>query len=73
MTIPFTKAPPLPPRWSGSAPSQLDRIEATQARMEGKLDALLDALAGDGDQDDPPTMTLDGDLAGEARPEGEPL
>lgn len=53
--------------------TQLDRIEASLARVEGKLDVLLEALAADGEPDEPPAMTLDGELAGQARPEGEPL
>lgn len=52
---------------------QLDRIEASLARIEGKLDLLLEVLAADDEQGAPPLMTLDGELAGEARPEGEPL
>lgn len=44
---------------------QLDRIEATQQRIEAKLDALLDALADDGDEDQP-SFDLDGfELPGE--------
>ncbi|MDF3939928.1 hypothetical protein P3W66_07785 [Achromobacter denitrificans] len=53
--------------------TQLDRIEASLARVEGKLDVLLEALAADGELEAPPAMTLDGEMAGEARPEGEPL
>lgn len=73
MGIPETKAPLPPPGWKGPALSQMDRIEAGLARIEGKLDVLLEALASDGDQDELPGMTLDGEPAGEARPEGEPL
>ncbi|WP_166738237.1 hypothetical protein [Achromobacter aegrifaciens] len=51
----------------------MDRIEAGLARIEGKLDLLLEALAADGDQDELPGMPLDGEPAGEARQEGEPL
>ena len=53
--------------------TQLDRIEASLARVEGKLDVLLEALAADGELEEAPAMTLDGEMAGEARPEGEPL
>ncbi len=52
--------------------SQMDRIEARQVRIEEKLDLLLEALA-DGDQDELPGMTLDGEPAGVSRSEGEPL
>lgn len=52
---------------------QLDRIEAGMARIEGKLDVLLEALATDGDEDELPGVTLDGEPAGGARAEGEPL
>ncbi|WMD23039.1 hypothetical protein RAS12_11895 [Achromobacter seleniivolatilans] len=51
----------------------MERIEAGQVRIEQKLDLLLEALAADDEQDESPAMTLDGELAGEARPEGEPL
>ena len=40
---------------------QLDRIERNQRRIESKLDALLDALADEGD-DDEPQYDLDGNL-----------
>ncbi|WP_334159732.1 hypothetical protein [Achromobacter insolitus] len=50
----------------------MDRIEARQVRIEEKLDLLLEALA-DGDQDELPGMTLDGEPAGVSRSEGEPL
>lgn len=49
--IPETKAPPRPPG-GGPRPSQLDRIEAVQVRLEVKLDALLKALAEDADEED---------------------
>ena len=51
---------------------QLDRIEAAQQRIESKLDALLEALAEDGDEDQP-SFDLDGSLLGEARDLSEPL
>ncbi|QET71437.1 hypothetical protein [Bordetella bronchiseptica] len=68
--FPPVRSPSFPARGTSS---QKDRIEASLARVEGKLDILLEALAADGDQDEPPGMTLDGEPAGEARPEGELL
>ena len=70
MQFPPVRSPTLGGRATNS---QMDRIEATQARIEDKLDLLLGALAADGDQDELPGMTLDGEPAGEARAEGEPL
>ncbi len=70
MQFPPVRSPSSPPRETNS---QMDRIEARQIRIEEKLDLLLEALAADGDQDELPGMTLDGEPAGEARPEGEPL
>lgn len=68
----------FPPVRSPSSPargtiSQMDRIEASLARIEGKLNVLLEALAADGELEEPPAVTLDGEMAGEARPAGEPL
>jgi len=43
-------------------------------RIEQKLDFLLEALAAeDGNDDDPPALTLDGEPAGRPRIAGEPL
>lgn len=42
------------------------------ARLEAKLDVLLDALAG-GEDEDQPAHTLDGHPMGRERPEGQPL
>lgn len=53
-------------------PSQLDRIEAGQARIEAKFDALLDALADD--ENDGLNCDLDGNpLEGGERDEGKSL
>lgn len=68
--FPPVRSPSLPARGTNS---QMDRIEASLARIEGKLDVLLEALAADGELEEAPAMTLDGEMAGEARPEGEPL
>lgn len=48
----------------------LQRIEAGQARIEGKLDQLLDALAEDETQ---PQRTLEGDEAGRERDQTQSL
>jgi len=43
-------------------------------RIEQKIDLLLEALAAeDQDDNDPPALTLDGELAGRPRQQGEPL
>jgi len=49
-----------------SQPSQLDRIEA-------KLDALLDALADEGEEVERPELTLDGEAVGGERDDSQPL
>ena len=66
--------PPVrsPSSRSRETSSQMDRIEARQVRIEEKLDLVLEALA-DGDADELPGMTLDGEPTGAARSEGEPL
>lgn len=47
-------------------PSQLDRIEAAQLRLEAKMDALLDALADEQAGEEESRFDLDGNpLAGE--------
>ena len=46
--------------------TQLDRIEA-------KLDAILEALTDEPDPDDEPIRTLDGEIAGKARDDTQPL
>lgn len=53
--------------------TQLDRIEARLARVEEALQLLLEALATDGELEEPPAMTLDGEPAGGGRPDGELL
>jgi hypothetical protein len=50
----------------------MESLDARLARIEDKLDALLDALAGDQDEDHP-AHTLDGHPMGRERPEGQPL
>ncbi|MGQ4661331.1 hypothetical protein [Lysobacter sp. F6437] len=45
--------------------------EATLARIESKLDALIDALAGEDEEQD--ITTLDGDAAGGERDQTEGL
>ncbi len=52
---------------------QLDHIEAAQARIEQKLDALLAALAAEGDVEDPAPLDLDGNPCGAEREAGTPL
>lgn len=47
-------------------PTQLDRIEA-------KLDALLEALADEGEEMDQPQLTLDGEAVGGERDNSQPL
>ena len=42
-------------------------------RIEGKLDGLLDALAEEEEGEPEPQTTLDGDLVGAERDEGQPL
>jgi hypothetical protein len=49
-----------------SEPTQLDRIEA-------KLDALLDALADEGEEMEQPELTLDGEAVGGERDDTQPL
>lgn len=51
---------------NASEPSQLDRIEA-------KLDALLEALADEGEETEQPQLTLDGEAVGSERDESQPL
>jgi len=63
---PSSKAPLPPPDWDGSRPTQLDRIEA-------KLDALLEALADEGEEMDRPELTLDGEALGGERDDSQPL
>lgn len=46
--------------------SQLDRIEA-------KLDALLEALADEGEETEQPVLTLDGEAVGGERDDSQPL
>lgn len=59
--------PPSPPRPpSRNNPTQLDRIEA-------KLDALLDALADEGEETEQPQLTLDGEAVGGERDDSQPL
>lgn len=53
--------------WCESAePTQLDRIEA-------KLDALLEALADEGEETEQRELTLDGEAVGGERDESQPL
>jgi hypothetical protein len=49
-----------------ATPTQLDRIEA-------KLDALLDALADEGEEMEQPELTLDGEAVGGERDDTQPL
>lgn len=42
-------------------------------RIEARLDRLIAELAGETEPDQPPAKTLDGEPAGAARYEGEPL
>lgn len=49
-----------------SEPTQLDRIEA-------KLDALLEALADEGEEMEPRELTLDGEAVGGERDDSQPL
>ncbi|MCG7328046.1 hypothetical protein [Achromobacter sp. ACRQX] len=46
--------------------TQLDRIEA-------KLDALLEALADEGEEMERPELTLDGEAVGGERDDSQPL
>lgn len=50
-----------------------ETVPPALARIEAKLDALLEALAEEDQRDEAPALTLDGELAGSPRPEGEPL
>jgi len=52
--------------------SQLNRIEQGIARLEAKVDALLDALA-EADDEDEQQFDLDGNPLGGLRSTGEPL
>lgn len=52
---------------------RLARIEASQQRIEAKLDRLIAALADEQDDEDKPQRTLDGEPAGQARNEGDTL
>lgn len=65
MNPPESKAPAPPPGWSGPRPTQLDRIEA-------KLDALLEALADEGEEAEV-RITLDGEVVGGERDDSQPL
>lgn len=47
-------------------PTQLDRIEA-------KLDALLEALADEGEEIERRELTLDGEAVGDDRDDSQPL
>ena len=66
MNPPESKAPPPPPAWVGPRPTQLDRIEA-------KLDALLEALADEGEDTEQCELTLDGEAVGGERDDSQPL
>lgn len=52
---------------------KLDRILENQARIEAKLDALLDALAYEQEEDEEPAVDLDGNPAGGERDPNQPL
>lgn len=56
----------------GEILAALARLEATIGAVDAKLDALIQALA-DEEDDDPPQLTLDGDYAGGARDQGQSL
>ncbi|CAB3653846.1 hypothetical protein LMG26685_02894 [Achromobacter mucicolens] len=57
---------PRPPGSTIAQEPQLDRIEA-------KLDALLDALADEGEEMEQPELTLDGEAVGGERDDSQPL
>lgn len=56
----------------GDVLASLARLEAMIGAVDAKLDALIQALA-DEEDDDPPQLTLDGDHAGGARDQGQSL
>lgn len=56
----------------GARLAALDDLKALE-RIEGKLDALLTALADEGEEEIRPGLTLDGEPAGQPRAEGQPL
>lgn len=53
--------------------AKLDRVLKTQARIEAKLDALLEALADEGEETEQPVLTLDGEAVGGERGDSQPL
>lgn len=57
---------PTPPGPRTVHPTQLDRIEA-------KLDALLEALADEGEETEQRELTLDGEAVGGERDDSQPL
>lgn len=66
MNPPKSKAPSPSPGWGGPSQTQLDRIEA-------KLDALLEALADEGEETEQRELTLDGEAIGGERDDSQPL
>ncbi|MBV7502087.1 hypothetical protein [Achromobacter sp. ACM05] len=52
---------------------QMARISEQMARIEGKLDALIEALADEGEEMDQPDLTLDGEAVGGERDDSQPL
>lgn len=63
---------PSPPA-SGLLAAQLDRIELSQARIQDQLDALLEALADEGEEVEQRELTLDGQAVGGERDDSQPL
>lgn len=53
--------------------AKLDRLLENQARIEAKLDALLEALADEGEETEQPVLTLDGKAVGGERDDSQPL
>jgi len=58
---------------AGGSAMQNEIMQAQLNRIEQKLDLLLEALAAEGRDDEPPALTLEGDFAGAPRPQGKPL
>lgn len=67
--MPFNQAPP---RRSPTHPSS-GRVVTQLDRIEAKLDALLEALADEGEEVEQRELTLDGESVGGERDESQPL
>ena len=52
---------------------QMARISEHMARIEAKLDALLEALADEGEETEQRELTLDGEEVGGERDDSQPL